>query len=237
MLPSDGGGRYAGPEHIEPRCSQTLLHYLIIFCKIYSATEGINTEFITFPCKYEHGEGGREAFRHFAQQLAWAGCVGAAPSLCEPNLQPGRILGSSGQGALQNTHPNAPLPPLGRGGLGVLWGTRRSSEDSAAPAGAVGWGSAGCPWLCRAEMLPARGFSEAAVGSRTAGAELGCKPACFWSLGPSYSLVLPETSRLTLADLRPNRSSPCCSSPHSERQQRRLSGGAHNLPEQTRVHC
>lgn len=142
--------------------------------------------------------------------------------------------GASGQGALQNTHPNAPLPPLGRGGLGVLWGTRRSSEDSAAPAGAVGWGSAGCPWLCRAEMLPARGFSEAAVGSRTAGAELGCKPACFWSPGPSYSLVHPEMSRLTLADLRPNRSSPCCSSPHSERQQRRLSGGAHNLPEQTR---
>lgn len=73
MLPSDGGGRYAGPEHIEPRCSQTLLHYLIIFCKIYSATEGINTEFITFPCKYEHGEGGREAFRHSctAAGLGW----------------------------------------------------------------------------------------------------------------------------------------------------------------------
>lgn len=51
--------RYAGPEHIEPRHSQMLLHYLIIFCKIYSATEGINTEFITFPCKYEHGEGER----------------------------------------------------------------------------------------------------------------------------------------------------------------------------------
>lgn len=119
----------------------------------------------------------------------------------------------------------------------VSSGEPAGAQDSAAPPGAVGRGSAGCPWLCRAEMLPARGFSEAAVGSRTAGAELGCKPACFWSLGPSYSLVLPETSRLTLADLRPNRSSPCCSSPHSERQQRRLSGGAHNLPEQTRVHC
>lgn len=39
--------------------------------------------------------------------------------------------GGSRQGALQNTHPNAPLPPLARGGLGVLWGTHRSSEDSA----------------------------------------------------------------------------------------------------------
>lgn len=56
MLPSDRGGRYAGPEHIEPRRSQTLLRYLIIFCKIYSAAEGIDTEFITVLCKYEHGE-------------------------------------------------------------------------------------------------------------------------------------------------------------------------------------
>lgn len=63
--------RYAGPEHIEPRHSQMLLHYLIIFCKIYSATQGINTEFITFPCKYEHG-GGERMSGTLAWQLAWA---------------------------------------------------------------------------------------------------------------------------------------------------------------------
>lgn len=171
MLPSDGGGRYAGPEHIEPRCSQTLLHYLIIFCKIYSATEGINTEFITFPCKYEHGEGGRLSGA-LAQQLAWAGCVMAGAGIVRARPAASartETWGTSGQGALQNTDPDAPLPPLGKGGLGVLRGTRRSSEDSAAPAGAVGWGSEGSPWLCAGqgcslhERLP-----RLLVGSQTA---------------------------------------------------------------------
>lgn len=89
MLPLDGGGRYAGPEHIEPRRLQTLLHYLIIFCKIYSATEGINTEFITFHCKYEHGEGERISGT-LAQQLAWDGCIiaGARPGGNLPDRAP-----------------------------------------------------------------------------------------------------------------------------------------------------
>jgi len=74
LLPSDGGGRYASAQHIESRRWQTLLRYLIIFCKIYSAAEGINTEFITRPRKQEHGEGtagspangppGRDALPH-----------------------------------------------------------------------------------------------------------------------------------------------------------------------------
>lgn len=117
MLPSDGGGRYAGPEHIEPWRLQTLLHYLIIFCKIYSATEGINTEFITFPCKYEHGEGGREDFRHscttaglgrmcYGRRWTWTKPLGQSPQVQLPRLC-----------LPENTDPDTPLPPRADEGL------------------------------------------------------------------------------------------------------------------------
>lgn len=44
----------AGLQRIEP--GHRLLSYLIIFCKIYSATEGINMEFITLSGKREQEE-------------------------------------------------------------------------------------------------------------------------------------------------------------------------------------
>lgn len=121
-------GRYAVPERIEPRCSQALLNYLIFFfsCKIYSAAEGINTEFITLPRKYEHGEG-KERLRLSCPTAGrgWAPTAAAA-----------RHWGGGGH---RGGCPTPPLPPWGedRAGVGLCL---RSSSRPTGPQLRVGQG-------------------------------------------------------------------------------------------------
>lgn len=93
-------------------------------CKIYRAAEGINTEFITLPRKYEHGEG-KERLRLSCPTAGrgWAPTAAAA-----------RHWG--GRGA-QRGLPNAASAPVGKGQgrCGAVLAQQLKADGSSAPGG------------------------------------------------------------------------------------------------------
>lgn len=182
-------GRYAVPEHIEPRCSQTLLRYLIIFlCKIYSAAEGINTEFITFPCKYEHGKG-KSVSGSPAQQLAGGGWVLTAAAARR------RGGGGGTQGAAQCCSCIHGVR------TGLVWGCAHTSSKPTGPRLQLGQGrsraarSSPFPWLsCGQQVEALRAAAQEEGRQRSAHRNFCSVEECFAKGGDLRAFTRTKSS-------------------------------------------